>query len=194
MRAFLHCLSSQNYIAKSGATKVSQRFWSLNQISVDIIWKASFHIYKTIHNINYNSGRSWNWPMHNNFKVRIVRLFVSSKTFIFVTCTSGVLTIYFFHFCSDQGHDPCMASPEWIRSSKKLICRLKKGSSCPSNIISVKINLTKTMHSVCHIVFRKAYISYIMINLNCNRGSVWLCPSTQRRNYDYFALVASNLQ
>ena len=58
----------------------------------------------------------------------------------------------------------------------------------------LKINLTKTMHSFCHIVFRKAYISYIMINLNCNRGSVWLCPSTQQRNYDYFALVESNLQ
>ena len=26
-------------------------FWLLNQISVDIIWKISFHIYKTIHNI-----------------------------------------------------------------------------------------------------------------------------------------------
>ena len=26
-------------------------FWLLNQISVDIIWKTSFHIYKTIHNI-----------------------------------------------------------------------------------------------------------------------------------------------
>ena len=58
----------------------------------------------------------------------------------------------------------------------------------------LKINLTKTMHSFCHLVFRKAYISYIMVNLNCNRGSVWLCPSTQQRNYDYFALVASNLQ
>ena len=40
--------------------------------------------------ITYNSGRSWNWLMHNNFKVRIVRLFVSNKTFILVTCTSGV--------------------------------------------------------------------------------------------------------
>ena len=26
-------------------------FWLLNQISVDIIWRTSFHIYKTIHNI-----------------------------------------------------------------------------------------------------------------------------------------------
>ena len=26
-------------------------FWFLSQISVDIIWKISFHIYKTIHNI-----------------------------------------------------------------------------------------------------------------------------------------------
>ena len=55
----------------------------------------------------------------------------------------------------------------------------------------LKINITETMHSFCRIVFRKAYISYIMIN--CNRGSVWLCTSTQKRNYDYFALVASNL-
>ena len=79
MHAFLHCLSSQNYIAKSGAIKVNKSFWSLNQISVDIIWKASFHIYKTIHNINYNSGRSWNWLMHNNFKVRIVRLLCQAR-------------------------------------------------------------------------------------------------------------------
>ena len=167
MHAFLHCLSSQNYIAKSGAIKVNQRFWSLNQISVDIIWKASFHIYKTIHNINYNSGRSWNWLMHNNFKVRIVRLFVSNKTFILVTCTSGVYTIYFFHFCSDQGHDLCMAFPEWIRSSKKLVCRLKKRIVMPikhhfGKSEWLKINLTKTMHSLCHIVFRKAYISYFL--------------------------------
>ena len=34
----------------------------------------------------------------------------------------------------------------------------------------LKINITETMHSFCRIVFRKAYISYIMIN--CNRGSV----------------------
>ena len=26
-------------------------FWLVNQISVDIIWRTSFHIYKTIHNI-----------------------------------------------------------------------------------------------------------------------------------------------
>ena len=39
MHAFLHCLSSQNYIAKSGAIKVTPlRFLvKLNQISVDII-------------------------------------------------------------------------------------------------------------------------------------------------------------
>ena len=34
----------------------------------------------------------------------------------------------------------------------------------------LKINLTETVSSFCHIVFRKAYISHIMIN--CNRGSV----------------------
>ena len=26
-------------------------FWLLNQVCVDIIWRTSFHIYKTIHNI-----------------------------------------------------------------------------------------------------------------------------------------------
>ena len=38
MQAFLYCLSSQKYIAKSGAIDVIQRFIvKLNQISVDII-------------------------------------------------------------------------------------------------------------------------------------------------------------
>ena len=51
MHAFLHCLSSQNYIAKSGAIDVTWQCFlvKLNQISVDIIWRrTSFHIYKTI--------------------------------------------------------------------------------------------------------------------------------------------------
>ena len=34
-----------------GAIDVNQRFWLLSQISVYIIWRTSFHIYKTIHNI-----------------------------------------------------------------------------------------------------------------------------------------------
>ena len=40
MHAFLHCLSSQIYMVKSGAMDVNQRFsvmLKLNQISVDII-------------------------------------------------------------------------------------------------------------------------------------------------------------
>ena len=49
MYAFLHCLSSQNYIAKLGAIDANQCFFVI--VSVDIIWKTSFHIYKTIHNI-----------------------------------------------------------------------------------------------------------------------------------------------
>ena len=49
--AFLHCLSSQNYVAKLGLSMWINVFWLLNQISVDIIWRTSFHIYKTIHNI-----------------------------------------------------------------------------------------------------------------------------------------------
>ena len=44
MHAFLHCLSSQNYIAKLELSMWINVFWLLNQISVDII-------YKTIHNI-----------------------------------------------------------------------------------------------------------------------------------------------
>ena len=51
MHAFLHCLSSQNYIAKLELSMWINVFWLLNQISVDIIWRTSFHIYKTIHNI-----------------------------------------------------------------------------------------------------------------------------------------------
>ena len=52
MHAFLHCLSSKNlYIAKTGAIDVINIFWLLNQISVDIIWRTFFHIYKTIRNI-----------------------------------------------------------------------------------------------------------------------------------------------
>ena len=47
--ACISCLSSQNYITKSGAIDVNQRFFGLlNQISVDIIWRTSFD--KTIHN------------------------------------------------------------------------------------------------------------------------------------------------
>ena len=45
------CLSSQNYIAKSELSMWINVFWFLNQISVDIIWWTSFHIYKTIPNI-----------------------------------------------------------------------------------------------------------------------------------------------
>ena len=48
MHAFLHCLSSQNYIAKSGAIDVNQSFlWLLNEISVVIIWRTFFHIYNS---------------------------------------------------------------------------------------------------------------------------------------------------
>ena len=49
MHAFLHCLSSQNYIAKLGSfQRESTFFWLFNQVSLDIIWRTSFHIYKTI--------------------------------------------------------------------------------------------------------------------------------------------------
>ena len=48
--AFLHCSSSQNYIAKLGSgLRESMFFWLLNQVSLDIIWRTSFHNYKTIH-------------------------------------------------------------------------------------------------------------------------------------------------
>ena len=50
--AFLHYLSSHNYFAKLEVSIWINVFWFiLNQISVDIIWRRSFHIYKTIHNI-----------------------------------------------------------------------------------------------------------------------------------------------
>ena len=45
MHAFLHCLSSQNYIAKLGAIDATQHFLvKLNQTSFDIIWRTSLHI------------------------------------------------------------------------------------------------------------------------------------------------------
>ena len=47
-----HCISSQNHMAKSGAirTWINAFLYNLklNQISVDIIWRKFFHIYKTI--------------------------------------------------------------------------------------------------------------------------------------------------
>ena len=50
---FYACISSLlHYVAKTGAIDVNQGFFGLlNQISVDIIWRTSFHSYKTIHNI-----------------------------------------------------------------------------------------------------------------------------------------------
>ena len=50
------CISSllikpENYVAKLELSMWLNVFWLLNQISVDIIWRTSFHIYKTIHNI-----------------------------------------------------------------------------------------------------------------------------------------------
>ena len=47
---------SQDYIAKLELSMWINVFWLLNQISVDIIWRTSFHIYKTIHNIQLNSA------------------------------------------------------------------------------------------------------------------------------------------
>ena len=51
MHAFLHCLSSQNYMAKLEILMWINVFGVLNRISVDIIQRKSFHICKTIHNI-----------------------------------------------------------------------------------------------------------------------------------------------
>ena len=47
MHAFLHCLSSQSYIAK---LELSMLINVIN-ININIIWRTSFHNYKTIHNI-----------------------------------------------------------------------------------------------------------------------------------------------
>ena len=49
------------------AIDVNQRFWLLNQISVDIIWRTSFHvhIYKTIHNSHVTLQRSINFNVNN---------------------------------------------------------------------------------------------------------------------------------
>ena len=47
MHAFLHCLSSQSYIAK-----LELSMWiNVINININIIWRTSFHNYKTIHNI-----------------------------------------------------------------------------------------------------------------------------------------------
>ena len=50
------CISSllikpENHVAKLELSRWLNVFLLLNQISVDIIWRTSFHIYKTIHNI-----------------------------------------------------------------------------------------------------------------------------------------------
>ena len=46
MPTFLHCLSSQNYMAKPGSYQHESTFFLVNQISVDIIiLKNTFHIY-----------------------------------------------------------------------------------------------------------------------------------------------------
>ena len=45
-------LSSQNYTTRNREPLTwINVFWLVNQISVDIFWRTSFHIYKTIHNI-----------------------------------------------------------------------------------------------------------------------------------------------
>ena len=44
-------IAYQNYIAKLELSMWINVFWLLNQISVDIIWRTSFHIYKAIHNV-----------------------------------------------------------------------------------------------------------------------------------------------
>ena len=49
--SWLFIKSSQNYIAKLELSIWINAFWLLNLISVDIIWRTSFHIYKTVHNI-----------------------------------------------------------------------------------------------------------------------------------------------
>ena len=48
---FFIAYPSQNYIAELGSyRRESTFFWLLNQVSLDIIRRTSFHIYKTIHN------------------------------------------------------------------------------------------------------------------------------------------------
>ena len=44
-------IAYQNYIPKLELSMWINVLWLLNQISVDIIWRTSCHIYKTIHNI-----------------------------------------------------------------------------------------------------------------------------------------------
>ena len=47
---FFIAYASQNYIAELGSyRRESTFFWLLNQVSLDIIRRTSFHIYKTIH-------------------------------------------------------------------------------------------------------------------------------------------------
>ena len=54
--AFLHCSSSQNYIAKSVAIEVNQRFFGLlNQNSVDIIEEHPFTFIKLFMTVNFTA-------------------------------------------------------------------------------------------------------------------------------------------
>ena len=54
---FYACISSLLYIKPELHRETRELstwtnvFWIVNQISVDIIWRTSFHVYKTIHNI-----------------------------------------------------------------------------------------------------------------------------------------------
>ena len=55
---------------------------------------------------------------------------------------------WLMHFCSDQGYDPCVAFPEWIRSSKKLIFEKNIVMQIKHHFGKsewLKINLTETM-------------------------------------------------
>ena len=52
---FYTCISSllvkrELHSVKSGAIDLNQRFLVIENISVDLVWKTSFHIYRTIHN------------------------------------------------------------------------------------------------------------------------------------------------
>ena len=86
MYTFLHCLSSQKYVVKSELSMWINVFWWLNQISVDNIWRTSFHIYKTIHKNNIT--------LSCIMKVSIFNLFLwagvertRSRLILWLTCT-----------------------------------------------------------------------------------------------------------
>ena len=130
MPAYLHCLSSQNYIQRNRELSTwINVFWLLNQISVDIIWKTPFHINETIHNIQlystllilisiyfYINTKMINWCMSSRHEVLIIVLVLlqrSLKSHIKMLKTALFDCAINVKCCSVDGGRTLFSSPPW---------------------------------------------------------------------------------